>query len=178
MSSTNMPTYLKVIAVLVVIAAIAGAYAYPKYQNTVGSSVGSTFSTQKMIAVDMSPLTGTATSTSILNTDASARWIADFALTGCTGAGTSYTYPNTNATGLANLLIQAATTSVASQGLQGNTNYALNMIVSTSSPIYTESASSTLAVQAGYWASGTYMTLTFNATNTAACIVEMDYIPS
>lgn len=169
---------ISLVLAVVIGGAIYGAYQYPQIPTIFGSSVGSTFTTQKMVAVNMAPLTAAATSTSILNTDSSARWIADFGLAGCTGAGSSFTYPNNSGTGLAALLIQAATTSVANQGLQGNTNYALNMTVSTSSPAYTESATSTLASNAGYWAPNTYMTFTFNATNTAACIVEMDYIPS
>lgn len=168
---------ISLVLAVVVGGAIYGAYQYPKQSTVAGSSVGSTFNASKQIAVDMAPLTAAATSTSILNTDGSARWVADFGFAGCTGAGSSNTYPDTG-TGLANLLIQAATTSVPNLGLQGNTNYALNMTVSTSSAVYTASASSTNPAQAGYWAPNTYMTFTFNATNTAACVIELDYIPS
>lgn len=171
--------YLKYIAGVIVLGAILWAgMTYPQVKSVLGSAVGATFSDSKQVAVNMAPLTAGATSTSILNTDSSARWVADFGFAGCTGAGTSYTYPNTNATGLASLAVQAATTSVPNLGLQGNTNYALNLNVSTSSAVYTQSATSSTPTQAGYWAAGTYMTFIFNATSTANCVVEMDYIPS
>lgn len=171
--------YLKYLLILAVLGGVLWAgITYPEVKSAFGSPTGTTFNTAKMVAVDMAPLTATATSTSVLNTDDSARWIADFGFAGCTGAGTSYTFPNTNATGLASLAVQAATTSTTGLGLMGNTNYALNMNVSTSSSIYTQSSTSTPPTQAGYWAPGTYMTFVFNATSTAACVVEMDYIPS
>lgn len=179
-----MTTISKSILGLAVIGAILGSVAFFGFspfgkeviQQTFGSPVGTTFNSAKIVSVEISPATQAATSSSILNTDASARWIADFGFAGCTGAGTSQTL--LTGTGLANLVLQAATTSVPNQGLLGNTNYAMNMNVSTSSAVYTASATSSLPSQAGYWAPGTYMTFSFNATNTAACIVELDYIAS
>lgn len=144
---------------------------------SVGSVVGSTFTNGKIAAVVMAPLAASATSTSIQNNSGSPIFVASFGFAGCTGTGSSYTYPNTNATGLANLLIQAATTSVANQGLQGNTNYALNMVVPTStSPMQT--SSSTPPAMAGFWDTGTYMTFTWNATSTLNCVIELDAINS
>lgn len=177
--SSPQKIFVSIVLVIVIVGAIAGGYVYPKLSPSFGASpAGSTFGESKQAAVSMAPLTAGATSTSILNTDGQPRWIADFGFAGCTGIGTSYTYPNTNATGLSALLIQAATTSIANEGLQGNTNYALNMTVSTSSSIYTASASSTNPSNAGFWDAGTYMTFTFNATSTGNCVVEVDYIPS
>lgn len=179
MSSTNMTKYiLAFIGAVIVAGTIYGAYLYPTSQISFGSPAGTTFNSAKIAAVDITPLTAGATSTSILNTDASARYVASFGFAGCTGQGTSFTYPNTNATGLAAELIQVATTSVPNNGLQGNTNYALNMTVPTSSAVYVQNSSSTPPSNAGYWASGTYLTFTTNATNTGACIFEVDYVAS
>lgn len=159
---------------------IYGAYQYPKaLPAPFGSPVGTTFNSAKVVAVDMSPLTQGATSTSVQNTDASNRWIASFGFSGCTGVQNSFT--DLTGTGLAALLVQAATTSVPNQGLQGNTNYALNLTVPTSTtgvPAILSATTSTPPSVYGVWAPGSYMTFTFNATNTAACVVELDYIPS
>lgn len=171
---------LAFILAVIIGGAIYGAYQYPKaILPSFGSPVNTTFSSAKVVAVDMSPLTQTATSTSIQNTDASNRWIASFGFAGCTGVQNSQT--DLTGTGLASWFVQAATTSVPNQGLQGNTNYALNMTIPTSTagvPAIVAVSSSTPSAISGIWAPGSYMTFTFNATNTAACVVELDYIPS
>jgi len=168
------------VGVLVVLLVAIGAYFYPtQLAPALGSAVGSTFSTQKMATVDISPLTDAASSTSILNTDASARWIDDFGFAGCTGLGTSFS--DKVGAGIASLAVQAATTSVANNGLQGNTNYALNLNISTTSSLGAFSANSTTTMPTdfrSYWASGTNITFTFNATSTGACVVEIGYTPS
>ncbi len=142
-----------------------------------GSPVGTTFNNAKIAAVNMSPLLIAATSSSILNSDASDRWITDSGVA-CTGVGTSNTI--TTGTGLASWTFQAATTSVASLGLQGNTNYAANITVATSSA-YVQTASSTpgvIGAISALWKAGSYMTFTYNATNTAACTPYVHYIAS
>lgn len=163
------------VAALIIGGAIYGAYQYPKQQFIASSPVGSTFGDAKIASVNMTPATSGATSTSILNTDGSARWVANYGMTACTGAGSSFTF--LTGAGIANLLLQAATTSVPNQGLQGNTNYALNLQVATTTA-FSNSASSTSPVLGGYWPANTYLTFTFNATNTAACTVEIDYLAS
>lgn len=178
-----MTTLQKSVLAFFGLAALLGAVAFfglspfskEVTQQVFGSPVGTTFNTAKVVAVNITPSTQGATSTSVLNTDATARYIANYGMVGCTGVGTSQT--DLTGTGLAALLVQAATTSVANQGLQGNTNYAMNLTVSTSTT-FVNSSTSTPSVMAGYWAAGTYMTFTFNATNTAACTVEMDYLAS
>lgn len=175
----NITKFLFVSVVVTFVVACFGLV-YPKFVQTVvaGSPVGSTFNIAKIASVDISPLTANATSSSILNTDSSARYVADFGFVGCTGIGTSYTFPNTAQGALAALLIQAATTSATGVGLQGNTNYFLNMTVPTSSSQYIQNSTSTPPSNAGYWAPGTYLTFTFNATSTGACTVEVDYLAS
>lgn len=146
----------------------------------VGSPVGTTFNTAKIAAVEMTPLTASATSTSILNTDSSARWITSVHA-GCTGVGTSNVL--STGAGLAQWLLQVATTSVSGQGLQNNTSLAGNVNIGTTTS-FAQSASSTIASTGTkntdfyYWDTGTYLTFTFNATNTAACIVAANYLPS
>ena len=168
-----------VLAVVIGVA-IYGAYQYPKQILALGSPVGATFGTAKIAAVNISPLTGAASSTSILNTDSSARWVKSTDAA-CTGVGTSFAF--VGQAGIASWLLQAATTSQANNGLQGNTNYVSNMIVGTSTS-FSQSASSTVAstltfgTDNYYWPSGSYLTFTFNATNTAACTVSASYIAS
>lgn len=180
MSFINMNTSIKTIFVVLGITFVIACFGlnYPHQSIVAGSPVGSTFNDSKQVAVNISPLTSDATSTSILNTDGSARWVADFGFVGCTGIGSSFTYPNNTGTGLANLLVQAATTSASGIALGGNTNLFLNMTVPTSSALYIQNSTSTVPVQAGYWAAGSYLTFTFNATSTGACVVEVDYVPS
>jgi len=152
----------------------AGAVAiYVKYATpsvSFGSPVGVTFNNAKIVSINISPATSAASSSSVLNTDTSARWIANYGMAACTGVGTA-------GTSVANFNVQAATTSVANEGLQGNTNLALNLNIATSS-VNVNASTSTPSAQAGYWAAGTYMTFLFNTTNTAACTVEMDYLAS
>lgn len=171
---------LGVIAVVVLGLAIYGAYLYPKAENSVGSSAGATFSTAKVAAVVMAPNTQAATSSSIVNTDGSGRWVTD-AFAYCSGDSTAFT--NITGGGLAALTLQAATTSTSGAGLLGNTNYAANMTLATSS---TYAANSTTTPTGSpdakfyYWGSGVDMTFLFNATTTAtaACTVGVHYLPS
>lgn len=168
-----MARYLIAFVAAVVIGGfIWGAYQYPEVPApVVGSPVGSTFGTSKIAQVNITPSTAAATSSSILNTDSSARWVkSNYA--DCIAPTTSQTY--LTGAGLANLQLLVATTSVANEGLQGSTNYAGNLTVATTS-YYSNNASSTLPVLGGYWAPGTYLTFDFNATNTAQCTVGVRY---
>lgn len=176
-----MTTTSKILLIFAVVGAIAGLVTFFGYspfgkqviQQTFGSPVGSTFSTQKIASVNINPngLTN-STSTSILNTDSSARYIVDYGTAACTGLLIA-------STSVANLAVQAATTSVANLGLQGNTNYALNLTVSTSSSFASLNSTTTMPNNfLGVWPSLTYMTFTFNATDTGACTVGVGYIGS
>lgn len=181
-----MTNSLKIVIAFAVTGAVAGLLAFfgltpfgktIVHQMVAGASpAGTTFNSAKIAAVSMVPLSAGATSTSILNNDANIRWMAGFGMAACTGVGTSNTFPSTG-TGLAAWSVQAATTSVPNNGLQGNTNYAMNLTIPTSTPVENISTS-TPSAQWGLWAPGTYMTFTTNATNTAACVFEMDYVSS
>ena len=102
-----------------VIIGLAGSYfvgfEYPQIPASFGSPVGTTFNTAKVAMTNYTPSASAASSTSILNTDASTRYIVSstVACNGVNGQGGTFTF---------------ATTSVANEGLQGNTNYAGNDI--------------------------------------------------
>jgi len=176
-------------ALLVVLVLLMVYVAFFKASPAYGSAVGTKFNSAKIAAVNISPATAAATSTSLLNTDDSGRWVQS-GFAACTGTGTSLTY--LTGAGLTGLKVQAATTSVSSEGLQGNVNYAMDLAIATSSS-YTNNATSTAQIASTtangsftggtnplwtYWPSNSYLTFTFNATNTAACTVGVYYIPS
>lgn len=169
--------YLKYVAAVIILGGILLAgITYPEVkQISFSSPVNTTFGDSKLAGINMSPATSAATTASILNTDGSARWITGYDIA-CTG--------NVASNGQASMLVQAATTSAAGLGLAGNTNLAANIAVSTTSALFSQTASSTLAsaVTTGtdlyYWPAGTYLSFLFNATSTGACTVTAKYIPS
>ncbi len=180
----------KIVLAVVAVAAIVGAYVYPKYPklsvntNFGTSATGSTFSNAKFygVAIDLSA----GTSTAILNTDANSRYIADVKV-GCSGLGTSKN-PITG-TALTNLTYTAATTSAAQAVPPGSVNaaVALNAPIATTSSPWFVSATTTIPGQTGalatsslanVWASGSYLNFWFNATNTGACTIGVDTIGS
>lgn len=156
-------------------AAIVGAYFYPQEVKNFGSPVGSTFNTAKIAAVNMSPLTLAATSSSVLNTDSSNRYVESLNAD-CTGVGTS---GGATGAGVATWTITAATTTVANEGSQGNTNTFVGSVATTTPYSLLSSVIATTGTGINYvWAPGSYMTFLFNATNTAACVVGVHYLPS
>lgn len=176
-----MTTETKIAAAIVGVCAVLGAIAFfgvspfsARLIQSVGSPVGTTFNTAKIASVNISPANGTATSSSILNTDASARYILT-GFTSCTGVGSSNTAYT--GVGLAALLMQVATTSSAGANLN-TTNLALNLTVSTSSG-FSNNASTTVPIGVlAYWPSNVNLTFAFNATNTGACTAGVYYIGS
>lgn len=176
-----MTTLSKIIVGVALIGAILGTFAFFNLtpfrtivQNVIAGSsspVGTTFNTAKIVSVNMTPSTPGATTTSILNTDASDRWFANYGMAVCTGVQAA-------STSVATLTVQAATTTVANLGLQGNANYMMNLTISTSTSISNSATSTQTNPVFSLWPSGTYITFAFNATDTAACTVEMDYLAS
>lgn len=170
----NTSNTLKVIGAIVVVLAIIGAYSYPKAiiapSSNVGA-VGTTFNTAKVAQINMSPSAAGATSTSILNTDDNNRYVRG-AYVYCTGASQSSDRT------IASLLVQAATSSTAAPALNSNTNLAANLTVSTTSPFVAVSSTTISNGVASVWASGSYMSFFWNATNTAACTVGIPYAAS
>lgn len=164
---------------IIVIAAILGAFAFfgltpfgKQIVQEFGATAGSTFNTAKVAAVNFTPATSAASSTSMLNTDANTRYVTGgfVACQGVGGQGGAFT---------------AATTSVANLGLQGNTNLAENIFATTSAPtitfMYSASSTQPAALTTGInfaWAAGTYLTFVDSLTNTGVCTVGVNYLAS
>lgn len=155
--------------VLVLGVAIVGGYYFPKVQLSVGSPAGTTFNTAKIAAVSYTPSTSAASSTSILNTDTSTRIITG-GFSSCNG---------TNGQGFT---LTVATTSVASQGLQGNANYAENIVATTtttSTNFYVGSTTEGVITNTSrLWPSGTYLSFVASAVNAGTCTVGVNYLGS
>lgn len=161
---------------------IYGAYQFPTVQvATVQSTAGSTFNSAKFagIVADLSSPGSTGTSTSVLNTDSSDRYVTGLRA-GCSAVGTSRTAYS--GAGLAALTVSAATSSTASPATQSNTNAVGggSVTIGTSTAQWAVSTSSATGSgsNAPYnvWAAGSYMTFTTNATNTAQCTFGVDYV--
>lgn len=138
-----------------------------------GSPVGTTNNSAKIATVVAVPSTVAATTSSILNNGGYDRSIRG-AFAYCTGVGTSYTY--LTGAPLAAWTIQMSTSTVGIDA-KTNTNYPASFTLATSSPWDWESYLGTSATDANLvWPSGTYLNMTFNATNTAACTIGVDYL--
>lgn len=177
-----MNNTLKIVLAVVVLGVITYlGVSYPKQVNSIVTlgAVGATFNDAKIAAVSMSPSTSAATSTFLTNNDAGGRWVSKVFANCTTVGGTSLSY--LTGLGIANLNVQFATTSSATQIAPAN--LLGNLTVSTSTA-WDMSASTTVASASQitndnyYWAAGSNLQLTFNATNTAACVVGVDYMPS
>ena len=181
-----MDTKSKVILTVLAIVALGG-YFFPgssvqlvqplnQYTQTVGSAVGSTFGTAKIASINFSPSVG-ATSTSMINSDASDRYVTS-SFYYCSGLGVSkaaYTYTSLTSNGL---IFLAATSSTASTPINANTNFVMYNTISTST-IYDFTASTTVYQAADrIWKAGSYLNFWSNATNTATCTVGVHYLGS
>lgn len=174
-----MKTYAKIVLGVFLLGAIIAGWYLPfstVTQLVTGSAVGTTFVTAKVAQINFSPATGTATSTSVYNSDDSDRIVTD-AFVSCNTLGTSYTAYT--GTGLASLQFFAATTSASAPAIVTNPNFAMNVVVATSTPTDAFTATSTYTFVPGRrWKTATYMTFFSNATNTAACTVGVHYVGS
>jgi len=165
------------VSLLVVLIVAIGGYIYPQAQSLVQgiSTSGSNFNGPSDATAVTSLLT--STSTSIQNTGGNDRAItSDHAF--CQSVGTSNGYLTGG--GIASLTLQAATTSVANQGLQGNTNYVFNTTIATTSGLaayYVASSTEPIPSYIGrIWPAGSWLTFNTNATNTAACSFSVHFI--
>lgn len=173
---------LAILAVIALLVAVGG-YFFPK-TGLVGaaapSSVGATFLTAKVATIEWSLAGPTATTTSILNSDATDREIESVKVV-CSGMGTSLT-PLTGV-GLITLQLKAATTSTSVPSIISNTNTLLtSAVISTSTAdFYLSTSSPGLAGTGGndyvrVWGTGSYLSFSTNATNTAQCLVGVSYL--
>lgn len=185
--TTTTKIVLSALIAAVIAGGVYGGYTYllsPKVEQLAGASaVGTTFQTAKIAQVSVAPATpGTnATSTSILNTDANDRYILSEEV-GCEVVGTSKTAYT--GTGLAALTLTMATSSTVltnSTGL-GQTVGGVALTIATSSAFFTVASSTSgvgnAAGSSNVWAAGSYLTMQFNATNTAACVIGVRYMSS
>lgn len=139
------------------------------------SAASTTNSSAKMYTLTVAPSTAAATTSSLLNTDGTDRGIIG-AVAFCTSVGTSQTF--STGAGLTSWTLQAATGTTPGLGLQGNTNYAVNFTLgTTTSNSFTGTTTQTFySYVQGIWPTGTYLHWLFNATNTAACTVGVSTI--
>lgn len=168
--ATITKSVIALVLAVVIGGAIWGAYQYPKAQMVLGSPTGAMFGDGKVAATNYSPATSAASTTSMLNTDGSTRYITDeFAsCSGVNGQGSTFT---------------AATTTVAgSTGLQGNINFILNAAATTTtSSTFEYVASSTegvLTYTSRLWPANTNLTFLSSATNAGLCTVGVHYLAS
>lgn len=144
------------------------------------SGVGATFNTARVATIEWSLAGPTSTSTSVFNSDATDREIESVKVI-CSGMGTSLT-PLTGA-GLVSLQFKAATTSTQAPAIISNTNTLLtNAVISTTTPdMYISTSTPGLSGSSNsdyvrVWASGSYLSFSTNATNTAQCLVGVAYL--
>lgn len=177
-------TKFYVVAAIAVVA-IIGAYFYPKFPAILsGSTAGSTFGSAKFagIAVNLAAPGANATSSSLYNNDSGDRYISSIKA-GCEGVGSSNTAYS--GAGLAALTLSVATSSTAAPATNGNAIKVGGGTVTlgTSTPFFAVSTS-TIGTSGGIpafyfvWNTGTYLTFTTNATNTALCTFGVDYFAS
>lgn len=194
MQFSNMTTLQRSVLSLFGVFAILGALAFfnitpfrDEVMQLAGASpIGTTFNTAKIAQVSVAPAApGTnATSTSILNTDVNDRYITSEE-GGCENLGTSKTAYT--GTGLAALTVSMATSSTAAPASNANPNVvgSIAMTIGTSTVNFVIASSTASngttpgsALVSNIWTAGSYLTLTFNATNTAACVIGVRYLAS
>lgn len=148
-----------------------------RYVEPIGQAVstaGVSNTSAKIASITVAPALTAGTTTSIYNGSGVDRFIQN-SFVACTGVGSSLTY--LTGAGLAAWTVQMSTSSSAVDA-KTNANYASNITIATSSA-WSYTASSTKGVLgdvSGIWPSATYLNITFNATNTAACTVGTSYL--
>ncbi len=189
---TNGTKYLLAFAVIAGLFGLAAFFGFTPFgviveQQLAGSPAGTTFSNAKFagVAINLASPGANGTSTSVLNTDAGDRYINTIKV-GCEGVGTSRTAYS--GTGLDVLTLRIATSSTSAPAANNNANPVGGgpLTVATSSTYFMEASTtaSTAVPNVGtsaisnIWATGSYLTFTANATNTAACTVGVDYFAS
>ncbi len=190
-SSTNMDNS-KIYAGLLVLALIAiGGYFFPQgntvIQKMFGSPGNATFLGQPAASVIFNLSAGTTTS--ILNTDASDRYITTFqaSCSGITSIVAPYLGVNSSigyfGIRAATTTFNAATGTPTANVLVSNSNFAASTTVATSSAITVMSTSTAAATMnsnqfSQEWAAGSYLTFITNATSSGTCTVGVMYLPS
>lgn len=172
-----------IVGIIVSVIAVLGVLAYTSSNqaSVTTSPSGSTFQTAKtaLVAINLASPGANGTSTSLYNGDSNDRFITS-TLVGCEGVGTSKTAYS--GTGLASLTLTMATSSASAPATNTNSNILPVVTISTSTPNFVN-ASSTAGTPGtsnvySIWATGSYLTVTSNATNTALCTAGVSYFGS
>ena len=164
---------ISILSVLIA-TAIVGAYFFPNVtvKEVYGSPTNSTFTQSNTDnAMIAAPLSGTATSTSILNTSGSDLGVIQVNIV-CEGVGTSQT-AYTGA-GLAALTLSIGTSSIASPTVIPTNLVGPAITIATSTGQFVLASTSQSTSWNDIWPAGSYMTAWFNATNTAKCHVGVE----
>lgn len=185
---TNNTRYIVAFAV---VGAILGTLAFfgltpfgrDVVQQIAGTSpAGTTGQTAKFfsIAANLASPGANGTSSSILNTSANDFYILAIKA-GCSGIGSSNTAYSGG--GLAALKLTVATTSTSAPATNGvNVVGGGTITIATSTVNYVVASSTAqmpgLSSTTAMWASGSYMTFSTNATNTAACVFGVEAMSS
>lgn len=175
-------TTLGLIAVIVlIVGVVAGHSFWPVHLSPAGAQnpSGTTYGSAKFAGVVADMSTTSGTSTSILNTDATDRFITSWKFA-CEGVGTSQTAYT--GTGLAAWTVKVATSSTASPAtLTGAASVANSFTLATGTTALLVSSSTPQTATSSFaaiWNAGSYLTFSTNATNSAVCTVGGDYIGS
>lgn len=172
MKETTTNILLAVLVVLAIYALFFASHAFGA-----ASPAGSTNNDAKVASVAMAPTSRTATSTSILNSDASDRIVTD-AFVSCTGL-TSMNGADT--AGLATFKWTAATSSTAAPApsVIDASLAAMNVTIATTTSDGFTATSTYTNVYARRWNAGTYMVFQTNGTSSAvSCTPGVRYIAS
>lgn len=159
------------IVLIVAVVALLGYMAFFKASPAFGSSaVGTTFNSAKVAEIVMQPTSSSATSSSILNTDANDRIIDSSFVSCATSTGSVFAQ---TAAGVATFQWQFATTSTNAPAVFPSTatNAALiNLGTSTTDDSYAASSTPTARAISRRWPTGTYLTIQPNATSSNASL--------
>lgn len=175
--------YTKYIVAVLVLIAIAGAYFYPESLPTptplgvASSTAGATNNDAKRVSIAMAPISAAATSTSILNSDATDRIVIDAGVT-CTGLTNMF---GSDSAGLVNYRWTAGTSSVAAPtaSVINATLAAMNVTVATTTPDGFTATSTYTNPYARRWNAGSYMVFqTTGTSSAAACTPYLSYVAS
>lgn len=177
--------YLNITNVLLVVLIVLTVGMYTKKTSTyvtnqtVAGAVGDTQSTPKMYQVQLDTATaGNYISAdnryqyaSVVNGNSGDRIIEsiEYVFTGSTAVSTS--------TALQNLIV--ATSSSATAGFAGNTNYVLNTSIATTTPTLYIASTTPGLTGTNYnrtWTAGTYLSIQSNATTTALGYFKINYL--
>lgn len=162
---------------LIVAGGVYGGYKFlftpAQPQLTAASPNGTTFSTAKVAAINYTPSSSAASSTSLLNTSANTWYITDSFVYCSSPTGNGGTF-------------EGATTTVPNEGLQANVNYGMNDVGTTTTTSgafnIASSTEGVITYISRAWPAGTYFTILDSTVVadpiTGTCTVGVHYLSS